>query len=181
MGDTTTSASRGRAAELWRSGREVAQVEESSSSGGGILCPVPWSVWLCFCLTSGAVAGWLALGRAADSAAGVVIFAAIGAALLTPWQVLHHRLLSWGKGQANFKTKLIRVSTVLGIAIRNGFGGWILGSIVSALVPWSVPGTGPVIRIGLGMAFGVVLGTIYRALPGPGDRFGVARGGAAGS
>jgi hypothetical protein len=138
------------------------------------LRPVPWRVWLLFCLVAGTVAGWLALGPAAGSAAGVAVFAVVGAALLTPWQVAHHRLLSWGaEVQADFQTKVIRVSTVLGIATRNGIGGWVLGTIVTALVPWIVPGGGPAIRVGLGGALGLTLGAIYRVLPGPGDRTGV--------
>lgn len=146
---------------------------ESRSEPGPFLRPVPWRVWLLFCLIAGAVAGWLALGHAADSPEGVAVFASVGAALLTPWQVAHHRLLSWGEGQADLKTKVIRVSTVLGIAARNGFGGWVFGSIVTALVPWAVPGADPAARVGLGAVLGVALGAIYRALPGPGERAGV--------
>src|SRR5262249_54246415 len=99
-------------------------------------------------------------------------FASIGAAPLTPWQVAHHRLLSWGKGRANLKTKVIRLSTVVGLAVRNGFSGGILGSIVTALGPWAVPGAGWAARIGVGAVLGVALGAAYRALPGPGDRAG---------
>ncbi len=126
--------------------------------------PIPWRVWLLYCIFAGAVAGWLALGVAADSVTGVAVFASIGVVLLTPWRVAHHRLISLGEGQSGLKPIVIRVGAILGIAARNGFGGWILGSIVTALVPLVIPGADSVARVGLGVAVAVSLGFAFRAL-----------------
>jgi hypothetical protein len=137
---------------------------------------VPWWLYHTFCQAEGAVAGWLALGPAADSATGVIIFAAIGAVLLTPWQVLSHPLLGWGWVTERTDTKaiIIRGGAVLGIAARYGFGGWVLGALVTALVPWCVQDAGPATRVGLGIGFGLFLGIAYRALLGPENRAEVA-------